>query len=50
MKSYCDKIMSQAKRKKHTDPKFKGDPTMNLYKVLKLTSKAAARRTSRPTQ
>ena len=35
IKSYCDKIMLHVKSKKHTDPKFKGDLEMKMYKVLR---------------
>ena len=35
VRAYCDKIIATAKSKKHPDPKFKNDPDMKLYKVLK---------------
>ena len=34
LKAYCDKLIANAKSKKHPDPKFKNDPDMKLYKIL----------------
>ena len=34
MRLYCDKLMASAKSRKHTDPKFRNDLDMRLFKVL----------------
>ena len=34
MKVYCDKMLANAKTKKHTDPRFKNDPDMKMYRIL----------------